>query len=148
MFIERCSIFHSIESCSFEIILMPESSFQECYMMLICWNCYNLLFCLFRWILCVHPMSLMSTRVLNYAMPSLQGCNPCIFVSLVVSASSLLSRVLAVTVLLGWICFIMMLYKPAATSHSIHNLEMFAKGVLFYMSCSIHPCPGCIYSLL
>ena len=34
-----------------------------------------------------------------------------------------------------------MLCKPAATSHSMHNLEMFTKGVLFYMSCSIHPWP-------
>ena len=34
-----------------------------------------------------------------------------------------------------------MLCKPAATSHSMHNLEMFTKGVLFYMSCSIYPCP-------
>ena len=34
-----------------------------------------------------------------------------------------------------------MLCKPAATSHSMHNLEMFTKDVLLYMSCSIHPCP-------
>ena len=45
-------------------------------------------------------MSMSSTCVLNYVMPSLQGFLPCIFVSLVVSASSLLSRVLAVAVLL------------------------------------------------
>ena len=72
--------------------------------------------CLFHCILCVHPMSMSSTCVLNYIMPSLQGCNPCIFVSLVLSASRLCSRVLVVTVLLGWICYIMMLRKPAATS--------------------------------
>ena len=60
---------------------------------------------------------------------------------LVVSESSLLSRVLVVTVLLGWICYFVMLCKPAATSHSMHNLEMFTKGVLFYMLCYIHPCP-------
>ena len=35
----------------------------------------------------------------------------------------------------------MMLCKPAATSHSMHNLEMFTKDVLLYMSCSIYPCP-------
>ena len=35
----------------------------------------------------------------------------------------------------------MMLCKPAATSHSMHNLEMFSKDVLFYMLCSIHPFP-------
>ena len=141
MFVMRCSTFHSIASCSFESILMPESSLQECYMMLTCWNYYNLLFCHFRCILCVHPMSMSSTCVLNYIMPSLQGCHPCSFVSCVVSALSLLSRVLAVAVLLGWFCYIMMLCKPAATSHSMHNLEMFTKEVLFYMSCSIHTCP-------
>ena len=51
----------------------------------------------------------------------------------------LLNSVLAVTVLLGWIYYFVMLCKPAATSHSMHNLEMFTKGVLFYMSLSIHP---------
>ena len=34
-----------------------------------------------------------------------------------------------------------MLCKPAATSYSMHNMEMFTKGVLFYMLCSIHPYP-------
>ena len=57
------------------------------------------------------------------------------------SASSLLSRVLAVAVLLDRICYFVMLCKPASTNHSMHNLEMFTKYVLFYMSCSIHPCP-------
>ena len=59
----------------------------------------------------------------------------------VVSASSSWSRVLALTVLLCWICYFVMLCKPAATSHSMHNLEMFTKDVLLYMSCSIHSCP-------
>ena len=86
-------------------------------------------------------MSMSSTFVLYYIMPSLQGCHPCIFVSCVVSESSLLIRVLVVAVLLGWICYFVMLCKPAATNHSMHNLEMFTKGVLFYMLCSIHPCP-------
>ena len=35
----------------------------------------------------------------------------------------------------------MMLCKPAGTSHSMHNLEMFTKDDFLYMSCSIHPCP-------
>ena len=137
----RCSTFHSIVPCLFELILMPESSLQECYIMLICWNCYNLLFCLFRCILCVHPMSMSSTCVLYYIMPYLHWCHSCIFVSLVVSASSLLSRILAVSALLVCFCHVMMLCKPAATSHSVHNLEMFTKDVLLYMSCSIHPFP-------
>ena len=141
MFAERCSSFHSIASCSFELSLMPDSLLQECYMMLICWNCYNLMICHFCYIWCEHPMSMSSTCVLNYAMPYLQGCHPCIFLSCVVSASSLLSGVLVVAVLLGWICYFVMLCKPAATSHSIHNLEMFTKYVLLYMSCYIHSCP-------
>ena len=141
MFVVRWSTFQSSAPCSFELILMPESSLQECYMMLTCWNCYNLMICLFRCILCVHPMSMRSACVLNYIVPSLQWCHPCIFVNLVLSASSSWSRVLAVAVLLVWICYIMMLCKPAATSHSMHNLEMFTKDVLLYLSCSIHPCP-------
>ena len=85
-------------------------------------------------------MSMSSTCVLYFIMSYFLWCNPCIFVSLVVSASSSWSRILAVAVLLDWICYIMMLCKPAATSHSMHNLEMFTKDVLLYMSCSIHPC--------
>ena len=141
MCVVRCSTFQSIVPCFFEFILMPKSSLQVCYMMLICWNCYNLMICHFCCIWCVRLMSLSSTCVLWYIMPSSQWCHPCIFVSLVVSASSLLSGVLAVAVLLDWFCYIMMLCKPAATSHSMHNLEMFTKYVLSYMSCSIHPCP-------
>ena len=137
----RCSTFHSIVPCLFEVILMPESSLQECYMMLICRNCSNLMICHFCCIWCVHPMSMSYTCVLNYVMPSLQGCNPCLFVSCVVSASSLLSRVLAIVVLLGWFCYILLLCKPATTSQSMHNLEMFTKDDLLYMSCSIHSCP-------
>ena len=43
-------------------------------------------------------MNMRSTCVLYYIMCSLHGCLSCIFVGLVVSASSLLSRVLAVAV--------------------------------------------------
>ena len=43
-------------------------------------------------------MSMSSTCVLYFIMSSLQWCHPCIFVGLVVSASSLLSRILAVVV--------------------------------------------------
>ena len=34
----------------------------------------------------------------------------------------------------------MMLCKPAATSHSMDNLEIFTKDLL-YMLCSMHPSP-------
>ena len=51
--------------------------------------CYqNLVICLFHCILCVHPMSLMSTRVLHYIMPYLQGGLSCIFVIYVVTSTS------------------------------------------------------------
>ena len=148
MFAMRCSSFCSTMPCLFEFILMPKSSSQECYMLLsaVCYQ--NYLYCHFCCIFCVHPMSMSSTWVSNYIRPSLQWCNPCIFVSLVVGASSSWSRVFAVTVLLDWICYLMMLCKPAATSHSIHNLDMFTKDVLLHMSCSIHPCSWFIYSLL
>ena len=86
--------------------------------------CYqNELVCHFCHDWCMHPMRLMSTCVFIYAMSSLQRCYPCIFVICVLSASSFLSRVLAVTVLLGWICYFVMLCKPAATSHFMHMIN-------------------------
>ena len=91
MFVVRWSTFQSIEPCSFETILMPESSLQECCMMLICWNCYNLVICHFCCIWCVHSMSMRSTYVLYYIMPSLQGCLSCIFKISVVSSTSMKS---------------------------------------------------------
>ena len=110
-------------------------------MMLTCWNCYNLLFCHSLRILCVHPMSMMSTCFRRIFIPSLHWCNPCIFVCLLVSAPSLWSGLLVVIVLLGCNCYIMMLCKPATKSHSMHNLEMLTKDVLLYMSWSSHTCP-------
>ena len=83
--------FYSIASYSFEFILMAESSLQECMLLLICWNCYNMLICLFCHVWRVHPMRLMSTCVLNYVMPSLQRCLPCIFVICMVTSTSLQS---------------------------------------------------------
>ena len=68
--------------------------------------------------------------------------------SCVLSVSSLLSRVVAVAVLLDRFCYIMMLCIPAATSHSMHNMEMFTKDVFYIChALSIHT-PGCIYILL
>ena len=40
---------------------------------------------------CVPPMNLSPTCVLGYAMPSLQGCMPCIFVINVVTSTSMQS---------------------------------------------------------
>ena len=40
---------------------------------------------------CVLHMAMSSTCVLGYAMPSLQGCMPCIFVTNVVTSTSMQS---------------------------------------------------------
>ena len=61
--------------------------------------------------------------------------------SCVLSASSLLSRVLAVVVFLTvpviFCCYVNLLLQVI----SCIILEMFTKDVLLYMSCSIHSCP-------
>ena len=106
--------------------------------MLICWNCYNLLFCHFCHDWCVHPMRLMSTCVLIYAMPSFQRCYPCIFVICVLSASSLLSRVLAVADFSPCFAVILMPCKLDATERFMHILRYFSKDVLNIWLLSIH----------
>ena len=91
MFIMRCSSFHSTVPCLFEFIWKPESSLQECYMLLTAVCLQNLVIWLFHSILCVHPMSMSSTCVWYYNMPSLQGCLSCIFVIYVVTSTSMQS---------------------------------------------------------
>ena len=137
----RCSTFHSIVSCLFEFILMPESLLQECYMMLICWNCNNLLFCHFCHDWCVHPMRLMSTCVLIYAMPSLQRCLPCIFLINVVTSTSMQTRLRNVVDFGPCSAVILMWCKHDATERSMHILRYFSKDVLNIWLCSIHSCP-------
>ena len=85
-------------------------------------------------------MRLMSSCVLNYAMPSLQGCMPCIFVINVVTSTSMQTRLRVNAVFSPCSAVILMPCKHVATNHSMHNLEMFYKHVLIYMSSSIHPC--------
>ena len=68
-------------------------------------------------------------------VPSMYFCELC------TECIKLVKRVLAVAVLLDRFCYILLLCKPAATSQSMHNLEMFTKDDLLNMSCSIHPCP-------
>ena len=89
----------------------------------------------------MHPMRLMSTCVLNYIMPYLQRCNPCIFVSLLVSASSLLSRVLAVTVFSPCSAVILLPCKHDATERSMLILRYFSKDVLNIWFFYSHSCP-------
>ena len=100
-----------------------------------------MLICHFCHVCCVHPMRLMSTCVLIYVMPSFQWCQPCIFVSCVLSALSLLSRVLAVAVFLTdsviFCCYVNLLLQVI----SCIILEMFTKDDLLYISCYIHPYP-------
>ena len=145
MFIRMFSSFCSIVPCMFEFILMPESSLQEYYMMLTCWNCYNLI-CHFCHVWCVHPMRLMSTCVLIYDMPSFHRFNPCIFVNCVLSASSLLSRVLVAVFLTDSVifcCYVNMLLLIILCIIWRCSINM------FWSTChalSIHA-PGWIYRL-
>ena len=127
---------------------MPEMLLEECILMLIRWNYYNMLICHFFHDWCVHPMRLMSKCVLIYAMPSFQGCIPCIFVSCVLTVSSLLSRVVAVAVFLTdfviFCCYINMLLLIILCIIWRCPINM------FWSTChalSIHTL-GCNYSLL
>ena len=137
----RCSSFHSIGSCSFEFILMPESSLQECMLLLICWNCYNLMICHFCCNWCVRLMSLSPTCVLYYIMPSLQGCMPCIFVINVVTRTSMQTRLRDVADFSSCSAVIFMPCKLDATERSKHILRYFSKDVLNIWLLSIHSCP-------
>ena len=90
---------------------------------------------------CVHPMRLMSTYVLNYAMSSLDRCLPCIFVINVVTSTSTLTRLRDVAVFSPCSAVILMPCKLDATGRSMHILRYFSKDVLNIWLCSIHSCP-------
>ena len=120
---------------------MPEMLLEECMLMLICWNCYNLLICHFCHDWCVHPMRLMSTCVLNYAMSSLQRCLPCIFVINVVTSTSMQTRHRDVADFSPCSAVILMPCKLDATERSMHILRYFSKDVLNIWLFSIHSCP-------
>ena len=110
--------------------------------MLICWNCYNELFCHFCHDWCVHPIRLMSSCVLNYAISSLQWCLPCIFVINVVTSTSMHTRHRDVADFSPCSAVIFMPSKLDATERSMHILRYFSKGVLNMWLLSFHPCPG------
>ena len=86
-------------------------------------------------------MRLMSTCVLIYAMPYFHRCYPCIFVICVLSASSLLSRVLAVADFSPCSAVILMPCKLDATERSMHIQRYFSKGVFNMWFLSIHSFP-------
>ena len=93
-------------------------------------------------------MSMSSTSVLNYVMPSLQGCLSCIFVIYVVTSTSMQNSLRDVAVFedLGFCqvifpAVILMPCKHDATVISMLVLRYFSKDVLNIWLCSIHPCP-------
>ena len=86
-------------------------------------------------------MGMISTCVLGYAMPSLQGCMPCIFVINVVTSTSMQTRLRDVADFSPCSAVIFMPCKHDAIERSMHILRYFSKGVLDIWLCSIHPCP-------
>ena len=78
-------------------------------------------------------MGMSSTCVFLYAMPSFQGCMPCIFVISVVTSTSMQSRLRNVSDfrdLESLSAVILLPCKLDATERSMHILEMFSKDVL------------------
>ena len=120
---------------------MPELLLQECFMLLsaVCYQ--NELICHFCHDWCVHPMRLMSTCVLKYAMSSLQWCMPWIFVINVVTRTSMQTRHRDVADFSPCSAVIFMPCKHDATERSLHILRYFSKGVLNMWLLSIHSWP-------
>ena len=81
-------------------------------------------------------MGMSSTCVLLYAMPSFQGCMPCIFVISVVTSTSMQTRLRDVpdfsdlVILPSVTADILLLCIHVATERSMHILGMFSKDVL------------------
>ena len=73
---------------------MPEMLLEEGYVMNLSDLFQQMAFCHFCHDECVHAKILSSTCVLLNAMPSLQGCMPCIFVIFVVTNTSMQSSLL------------------------------------------------------
>ena len=81
-------------------------------------------------------MGMSSTCVLLDAIPSFQGCMPCIFVISVVTSTSMQTRPRNVSdfrdlvISLSLSAVILLPCKLDATERSMHILEMFSKDVL------------------
>ena len=86
-------------------------------------------------------MRLMSTCVLNYDMPSLQGFMPCIFLINVVTRTSMQTRHRDVADFSPCSAVILMPCKHVATVRSMHILRYFSKDVLNIWLWPIHSCP-------
>ena len=117
----------------FESLLMPKSLMQECYKLFTAATYQFRVFCHFCHICCVLHMGMSSTCVLNYAMPSLQGCLPCIFVIYLVTTTSMQTRLRDIADFSPCSAVILMTCKLDATERSMHILRYFSKD--------IHPCP-------
>ena len=131
MFIRRCFSFCFIVPWSFEFILVPKSLMQECYMLFTAVTYQNLMFCHFFCIWCVHLMSMSSTCVLIYAMPSLQRCMPCIFFDLCVATwihsnkitadkDSKFTKSLKSETLRSLVCMLVLVTTEITKIHGIH----------------------------
>ena len=105
-------------------------------MLLISGSYQNLEICHFCIIYSVHLLSMSSTCVLKYAMPSFQWYSPCIFVIYVVTSTSMQSRSRNISdfrdlvISLSLSAVILLPCKLDATERSMHILEMFSKDVL------------------
>ena len=85
-------------------------------------------------------MSMSSTGVLIYVMPSLQWCMPCIFVINVVTSINMQTRHRDVADFSPCSAVILMPCKLDATERSMHILRYFSKDVLNNRLLSIHSC--------
>ena len=154
MFVRMSSSFRSISPCLFESILMPKLLLQECYKMLVPVSYQIMSISLFCHDYCVPPMDLSPTCVLCYAMLSLQGCMPCIFVINVVTSTSMQSssRDIAdfrdlefhqVIALLLFLCHVFMLLQWDTCFIWVASIRMFWT---YGYSISIHA-PVCNYGV-
>ena len=75
-------------------------------------------------------MRLMSICVLNYVMPSLQRCLPCIFVNNLVTSTTMQTRLRDVADFSPCSAVILMPCKHDATERSMLILRYFSKDVL------------------
>ena len=117
---------------------MPEMLLEEGFIMLVSDSYQNMHFCHFCHDWCVHPMRLMSTCVLNYAISSLQRCLPCIFVINVVTSTSMQTRLRDIADSRPCSAVILMPCKHDATERSMHILRYLSKDVLNIWLFSIH----------
>src|SRR3954467_6279954 len=108
--------------------------------------CYqNMLTCYFYIYLCDFLLSMKSTCVMGYVMPSLLWCNPFFMICHVLIVSSLQSSLRDVADFrdLEFRSLSAIIFMPCilvATVRSMPLLRMISKSILLIWLCSIHPC--------